>query len=130
MIIDSFKVVAATTDITDLITGMTFFESVNGMLQGNIQMLDGQNFFDLAIGEQNRLIPIEVELTYLRRKVAMAFMIDGINQMKIFKQDELVSLKSGVNNNQYTHQSNDSKFEGIYFGCNIGAVVVEAVPSS
>ena len=88
MIIDSFKVVAATTDITDLITGMSFFESVNGMLQGNIQMLDGQNFFDLAIGEQNRLIPVEVEFTYLRRKVAMAFMIDGINQMKIFKQEK------------------------------------------
>lgn len=88
MIIDSFKVVAATTDITDLITGMTFFESINGMLQGNIQMLDGQNFFDLAIGQQNRLIPVEVEFSYLRRKVAMAFMIDGINQMKIFKQEK------------------------------------------
>ena len=55
MLIDSFKVVAATTDITDMVMGMTFFESINGMLQGNIQMLDGQNFFDQVIGYHDRI---------------------------------------------------------------------------
>ena len=34
MIINNFKVYAATTDITSLIQGMTFFESINGLLKG------------------------------------------------------------------------------------------------
>ena len=37
------------------------------MLRGNIQMLDGTNFFDLAIGEQDRLIPVEVEIVYVMK---------------------------------------------------------------
>ena len=88
MLINSFKVTAATSNITDLITGMTFFENINGMLQGNIQMLDGTNFYDLAIGEQNRLIPVEVEIVYGNQIISMIFMIDGINQMKIFKSEK------------------------------------------
>lgn len=88
MLVNSFKVVAATTDITNLITGMTFFESISGMLKGNIQMLDGTNFFDLAIGEQNRLIPVEIEIVYDNKIISMIFMIDGINQMKIFKSEK------------------------------------------
>ena len=88
MLINSFKVTAATSNITDLITGMTFFENINGMLQGNIQMLDGTNFYDLAIGEQNRLIPVEVEIVYGNQIISMVFMIDGINQMKIFKSEK------------------------------------------
>ena len=67
---------------------MSFFESINGMLRGNIQMLDGTNFFDLAIGEQNRLIPVEVEIVYGNEIISMIFMIDGINQMKIFKNEK------------------------------------------
>ena len=59
MLINSFKVIAATTDITDMVMGMTFFESINGMLRGNIQMLDGQNFFDQVIGDHDQLVPIE-----------------------------------------------------------------------
>ena len=65
MLINSFKVTAATTDITDMVLGMTFFESINGMLRGNIQMLDGTNFFDIVIGEQDRLIPVEIEIIYV-----------------------------------------------------------------
>ena len=58
MLLDSFKVTAATTNITDMVMGMTFFESINGLLKGNIQMLDGANFFDVVIGEQDKLCPV------------------------------------------------------------------------
>ena len=44
MNIDNFKVTAAATDITRLVQGMTFFESINGLLKGNIQILDGKTF--------------------------------------------------------------------------------------
>ena len=63
MIINNFKVYAATTDITSLIQGMTFFESINGLLKGNLQILDGINFFDRVIGGNNELVPVEVSFT-------------------------------------------------------------------
>lgn len=89
MLLDSFKVTAATTNITDMVMGMTFFESINGLLKGNIQMLDGANFFDVVIGEQDKLCPVEIEFKYLANKpVILRFMIDGVNQMKIFKSEK------------------------------------------
>ena len=88
MLIDSFKVTAATTDITDMVMGMTFFESINGLLKGNIQMLDGANFFDKVIGEHNQLVPVAIEFTYLKERIEIIFMIDGVNQMKIFKSEK------------------------------------------
>ena len=69
MLVDSFKVIAATTDITDMVSGMSFFESINGMVKGNIQMLDGRNFFDEVIAWHDRLIPIALELTYLNETI-------------------------------------------------------------
>ena len=88
MIVDSFKVTAATTDITNLVMGMTFFESINGLIKGNIQMLDGTGFFDVVIGEQDKLCPVEIEFNYLSNQpVIIQFMIDGVNQMKIFKAE-------------------------------------------
>ena len=88
MIIDSFKVVAATTDVTNMVMGMTFYESINGMLHGNIQMLDGQNFFDQVIGYNDELVPISIEFSILEQQFEMIFFIDGINQMKIFKSEK------------------------------------------
>lgn len=88
MVIDSFKLVAATTDITDMVMGMTFFESINGMLNGTVQMLDGQNFFDQVIGYNDELVPINIEFSVLEQKFSMIFFIDGINQMKIFKSEK------------------------------------------
>lgn len=88
MVIDSFKLVAATTDITDMVMGMTFFESINGMLHGTVQMLDGQNFFDQVIGYNDELVPINIEFSVLEQKFSMIFFIDGINQMKIFKSEK------------------------------------------
>ena len=90
MLINSFKVTAATTDITNMVMGMTFFESINGMIQGNIQMLDGQNFFDQVIGYHDQLVPVNVEFTVLSQPFSMIFMIDGVNQMKIFKSETLI----------------------------------------
>ena len=88
MIVDSFKVTAATTDITNLVMEMTFFESINGLIKGNIQMLDGTGFFDVVIGEQDKLCPVEIEFNYLSNQpVIIQFMIDGVNQMKIFKAE-------------------------------------------
>lgn len=123
MLLDSYKVVAATTNITELVTGMTFFESINGLLRGNIQILDGRNFFDEVIGVHDQLVPVEVEFTYLREPIKMLFMIDGINQMKIFKAEksyvmhlitaEEFSLKLSDINAVYNGTANDV-MEGIY----------------
>ena len=55
-------------------------------IKGNIQMLDGRNFFDEVIAWHDRLIPIALELTYLNETILMTFMIDGIHSsMKIFQ---------------------------------------------
>ena len=88
MIINNFKVYAATTDITSLIQGMTFFESINGLLKGNLQILDGINFFDRVIGGNNELVPVEVSFTVFDETCTNIFMMDGINQMKIFKSEK------------------------------------------
>ena len=88
MLVDSFKVIAASTDITDMVSGMSFFESIDGMVKGNIQMLDGRNFFDEVIAYHDRLIPLALELAYLNETISMTFMIDGINQMQIFKAEK------------------------------------------
>ena len=123
MLVDSFKVIAATTDITDMVSGMSFFESINGMVKGNIQMLDGRNFFDEVIAWHDRLIPIALELTYLNETILMTFMIDGINQMKIFKSEkqyvmhliseEEFSLKLSDINAVFNGTANDV-MEGIF----------------
>ena len=91
MLLDSYKVTAATTDITNMVMGMTFYESINGLLKGNIQMLDGASFFDIVIGEQDKLCPVEIEFNYLANEpTIIQFMIDGVNQMKIFKVREIL----------------------------------------
>lgn len=123
MLIDSFKVTAATVDITDLVMGMTFFESINGLLKGNIQMLDGVNFFDKVIGGHDKLIPVSIEVTYLRERIEIIFMIDGINQMKIFKSEKsyvmhLISLEEFnlklVDVNGVYNGTANEVLEGIY----------------
>lgn len=106
MLVDSYKVTAATTDITELVTGMSFFESINGLLKGNIQMLDGTNFFDVVIGEQNRLIPVEIEIVYDGQMILMPFMVDGINQMKIFKNEKSYVMHL-VSTEEYNLKLND-----------------------
>lgn len=88
MIINNFTVNAATSDITDLVQSMTFFESINGLLKGNIEVLDGINFFDKVIGGNNELVPVEVSFTVFDETCTNIFMIDGINQMKIFKSEK------------------------------------------
>ena len=93
MLLDSYKVTAATTDITNMVMGMTFYESINGLLKGNIQMLDGASFFDIVIGEQDKLCPVEIEFNYLANEpTIIQFMIDGVNQMKIFKSEKSYTM--------------------------------------
>jgi hypothetical protein len=93
MLLDSYKVTAATTDITNMVMGMTFYESINGLLKGNIQMLDGASFFDIVIGEHDKLCPVEIEFNYLANEpTIIQFMIDGVNQMKIFKAEKSYTM--------------------------------------
>lgn len=93
MLLDSYKVTAATTDITNMVMGMTFYESINGLLKGNIQMLDGASFFDIVIGEQDKLCPVEIQFNYLANEpTIIRFMIDGVNQMKIFKAEKSYTM--------------------------------------
>ena len=96
MRLDSLKVVVATTNISALVQGMTLYESINGFVKGNIQILDGINFFDDVIGGNDQLIGSSyidhlalhpIEITYFLGKVECTnhFVMDGVNQMKINK---------------------------------------------
>ena len=88
MNLDNFKVTAAATDITDLVQGVTISENIGGLLKGNIQILDGQNWFDRVIGAEDKLMPLLLEFSVSEQYNSILFMIDGINQMKILKNEK------------------------------------------
>jgi hypothetical protein len=99
MKLDSLKVVLATSNISALVQGMTLYESINGFVKGNIQILDGINFFDDVIGGNDQLISSRnidhlalhpIEITYFLGNVECTnhFVMDGVNQMKINKSDK------------------------------------------
>ena len=85
MKLDSLKVIAATTDISNLIQGMTLYESINGFVKGSLQILDGVNFYDEVIGYHDKLIPIKITYTYMKVEITNTFMADGVGQQIINK---------------------------------------------
>jgi hypothetical protein len=96
MKIKSLKVVAATTDISNLIQGMTLYESINGFLKGSINILDGTNFYDEVIGDRDALIPLKVTFVYgianSHVEIPHHFMMDGITDMKITKTEKTYNI--------------------------------------
>ena len=88
MKLDSLKVIAATTDISNLIQGMTLYESINGFVKGSLQILDGVNFYDEVIGYHDKLIPIKITYTYMKVEITNTFMADGVGQQIINKSNK------------------------------------------
>lgn len=124
MRLNSLKVIVATTDISALVQGMTLYESINGFVKGNIQILDGINFFDEVIGSNDQLIGasyvdylalLPIEITYFLGNVECTnhFMMDGVGQMKINKSDKeyVIHLISPVE-----HSLKLSKINHVYEG--------------
>ena len=88
MYVQDLNVTAVVTDITNLVKGITLYESINGFIQGNIQILDGTNFYDTMIGGSDKLMPIEISFVYIGTECSNVFYINGISDMKITKSSK------------------------------------------
>ena len=86
---DSVEVIALIdTNISDLVQGITLYESIDGYLQGTIQIIDGTNFYDEIFGTYDRMIPVEISYKYAGEITNTYFAIDGISDMKITKSQK------------------------------------------
>ena len=92
--LDSIKIEVRQIDISKMITGVTIYESIFGLLKGAITVKDGINFFDNFIGTD--LAPIDFTFSYLNKEFRCGFMVDGISNMRITKQvkDYIIHLVS------------------------------------
>ena len=85
MLIKSLDVKVGPNNISNLVTGLTLFESIEGFVQGNIQINDGINWFDQIIGVHDQLLPIDITFTYLGIECQNTFWMNGISDMKVEK---------------------------------------------
>jgi len=85
MLIKSLDVKVGPNNISNLVTGLTLFESIEGFVQGNIQINDGINWYDQIIGAHNQLLPIDINFTYLGIECKNTFWMNGISDMKVEK---------------------------------------------
>ena len=72
-------------EIQGMVTGVTIYETVFGMLKGAIAVTDGMNFFDNFIGTS--LCDVHFKFQYLKKSpIICSFYMDGISEMRIEKQ--------------------------------------------
>jgi hypothetical protein len=92
--LDNIKIEIREIDISKMVTGVTIYESVFGMLKGAISIKDGINFFDNFIGTE--LADVSFTFEYLGNTYGCGFYMDGISNMKIAKQQKnyIIHLKS------------------------------------
>jgi hypothetical protein len=85
--LDNIIIEIANKDISKMVTGVTIYESVFGMLKGAIAITDGINFFDNFIGSD--LSDVHFTVTYLEKSpITCSFYMDGISDMVIEKQQK------------------------------------------
>jgi hypothetical protein len=88
MLIKSLDVKVGPNNISNLVTGLTLFESIEGFVQGNIQINDGINWYDQVIGANDGLLPIDITFTYLGIECQNTFWMNGITDMKVEKSNK------------------------------------------
>jgi len=85
--LDNIIIEIANKDISKMVTGVTIYESVWGMLKGAIAITDGINFFDNFIGTS--LSDVQFTFQYLEKSpISCSFYMDGISDMQIEKQQK------------------------------------------
>ena len=84
--LDSISISVREVDISDMVTGVTIYESIMGMLKGAIAVKDGINFFDEFIGTD--LADVQFSYEYIGETKIASFYMDGISNMKIEKQQK------------------------------------------
>jgi hypothetical protein len=93
--LDSINIEIVNKDISKMVTGVTIYESVLGMLKGAISIKDGINFFDNFIGTS--LSPVHIKFQYFEQDpILCSFFMDGISDMKIEKNQKnyIIHIKS------------------------------------
>jgi len=84
--LDSIRIEVGGKDISKMVTGVTLYESIFGLLRGAIAVKDGVNFFDNFIG--STLEEVNVAFSYIESEYNCGFQMDGISNMKIDKQQK------------------------------------------
>tara|TARA_B110000211_G_scaffold230231_1_gene289397 strand:- start:22 stop:1149 length:1128 start_codon:yes stop_codon:yes gene_type:complete len=104
--LDSIRVDVREVNISNMITGVTIYESIFGFLQGAIAIKDGINFFDNFIGTD--LAPVNFSYEYLNQTYKCSFYMDGISDMKIQpnQKNYIMHLKS-IHNPVFAERIND-----------------------
>jgi len=83
--LDNLIIEVQNKEIQSMVTGVTIYENVFGMLKGSIAVTDGMNFFDNFIGTS--LADVHFHFQYLDKPtVICSFFMDGITHMRIEKQ--------------------------------------------
>ena len=92
--LDSIKIEVRKVDISGFVNGLTLYESIFGMMQGQIAVQDSTNFFDNFIGTE--LAPVDISFSYLSQDYTASFYMDGITDMKLHaeKKNYTIHLKS------------------------------------
>lgn len=92
--LDSIKIEVRKIDISGFVNGLTLYESIFGMMQGQIAVQDSTNFFDNFIGTE--LAGVDITFSYLKQEYTASFYMDGITDMKLNtdKKNYVIHLKS------------------------------------
>ena len=92
--LDNIKIEVRKVDISGFVNGLTLYESIFGMMQGQISVQDSTNFFDNFIGTE--LAPVDISFSYLKQEYTASFYMNGITDMKLDteKKNYTIHLKS------------------------------------
>ena len=92
--LDNIKIEVRKVDISKFVNGLTLYESIFGMMQGQIAVQDSTNFFDNFIGTE--LAGVDISFSYLEQDFAASFWMDGITDMSLEseKKSYTIHLKS------------------------------------
>jgi len=124
---DALEVIALIdTNISDLVQSITLYESIDGYLQGTIQIIDGTNFYDEIFGTYDRMIPLEISYKYADEIIRTYFAVDGISDMKIKKSQKeytmhlITSAESAlklININEVYYGTSDEIISSLWKQC-------------
>jgi len=92
--LDNIKIEVRKVDISGFVNGLTLYESIFGMMQGQISVQDSTNFFDNFIGTE--LAGVDISFSYLNQAYTASFYMNGITDMKLDteKKNYTIHLKS------------------------------------
>ena len=88
--LDNIKIEVRKVDISKFVNGLTLYESIFGMMQGQIAVQDSTNFFDNFIGTE--LAAVDISFTYLEQDFSASFYMDGITDMDLQSEKKTYNI--------------------------------------